>query len=176
MNYSKTKKMCLMAAMVAMVMVAVMCLQIPIPAVGGYVHPGDGIIFITVIILGTKYGIAAGALGACIADIITGYALWGPFSFVIKAVMALVCGKIAEKDSSSKYISPIKIIGIAAGICVSVTGYYLVGAMFVGSFQAALPSIPSDFIQGGIGMAVYCAFSTALMSHKKVLGIKKQKL
>ena len=173
MRKSKTKELCVAAVMAAFVMVVTMCLQIPVPAVGGYVHPGDGIIFLAVIILGTKYGVWAGAIGACLADIVTGYAIWGPFSFIIKGVMALVCGKIAQKDKSAGFVTPVKIFGILAAVFISAAGYYLVGAMFVGSFSAALISIPSDLLQGGIGLAVYLALGSAFLSGQKALGIKK---
>ena len=172
-NY-KTKDLCIAAVMAAVVMIVTMSLQIPIPAVGGYVHPGDGIIFLTVIVLDRKYGIWSGAIGACLADIITGFAVWGPFSFVIKGVMALICGKIAESDKSGAFISPVKIFAVFVGILFSAAGYYAVGAMFVGSFKAALVSIPSDLAQGGIGMAVYLGIAGILMSHRRSLGIKKR--
>ncbi len=170
----KTKELCIAAAMAAVVMVVTMSLQIPIPAVGGYVHLGDGIIFLTVIILGTKYGIWSGAIGACLADIVTGFALWGPFSFIIKGVMALVCGKIAEHDKSRAFISPVKIFAVFVGILISAAGYYLVGAMLTGSFRAALPSIPSDLVQGALGMAVYVVIAGIMMSHRKALSIKRR--
>ena len=169
----KTKELCLAAAMAAVVMIVTMSLQIPIPAVGGYVHPGDGIIFLAVIVFGKKYGVWAGSIGACLADIITGFAIWGPFSFVIKGVMAFVCGKIAEKDKNKAWISPVKIFAVFAGILVSTAGYYAVGAMFLRSFSAAFLSIPSDLIQGAVAMAVYLAISGVLMSNKKALSIKK---
>lgn len=173
MRKSKTKELCLAAVMAALVVVVTMCLQIPVPAVGGYVHPGDGIIFLAVIILGTKYGIWAGAMGACLADILTGYAVWAPFSFIIKGVMAAVCGKIVEGDKSSSFVTPVKIFGILAAVFLSAAGYYPVGAMFVGSFSAALLSIPSDLLQGGIGLAVYLALVSAFSAGQKALGIKK---
>ena len=174
MKRTKTRDLCIAAAMAAVVMVVTMSLQIPIPAVGGYVHLGDGIIFLTVILLGKKYGIWSGAIGACLADLITGFALWSPFSFVIKGVMALVCGKIAETDKSKTYITPLKIFAVFVGILISAGGYYVVGAMLVGSFRAALPSIPSDLIQGVLGMAVYLVIGGIMMSHRKALGIKRR--
>ena len=172
---NRTKELCLMALMTAMVMIAIMCLQIPIPAVNGYVHLGDGIIFISVILLGRKNGALAGALGACLADVITGYVLWAPFSLVIKALMAFVCGKIAEKDKKEKLISPVKLLGIAAAICISAGGYYLVGAMFTGSFASAIYSIPLDLLQGGMGLAIYCALAGIFTPYKKAMGIRKPK-
>ena len=168
MSMSKTKEMCLAAVMAALIMVVTMVVQIPIPAVGGYVHIGDGLIFITAIIFGKKSGAWAGAVGACLADVLTGFAVWAPFSLVIKWIMGYVVGRIAENDKNRHICTRRKLFAIFVGILISAACYYAVGAIFVGSFTAAIVSIPLDLFQGGIGMVLYLIIS-AFFGYKNKL-------
>ena len=54
------------ALMAALVFAGTYYLKIPIPAMGGYIHLGDSMIFLTVCILGKKEGAIAGAIGAAL--------------------------------------------------------------------------------------------------------------
>ena len=74
----KTLRLVLTGLMTAVVTVCVMALPIPIPMTTGYVNLGDGIIFLSVMLLGWKYGAFAGGVGASLADILLGAAAWAP--------------------------------------------------------------------------------------------------
>ena len=54
--------MVMTALMMCLVMIATMFIKVPIPFTQGYVHLGDSMIFLAVLILGKKSGaLAAGA-------------------------------------------------------------------------------------------------------------------
>lgn len=89
--------------MTALVAVVTMVIPIPVPFTGGYIHLGDSMIFLSVIILGYKYGAFASGVGSCIADLLT-YPSWAPFTLVIKGLMALVMGLIIEKCKTVRSI------------------------------------------------------------------------
>ncbi|MBQ7755975.1 MAG: ECF transporter S component, partial [Oscillospiraceae bacterium] len=60
-----------------------------IPSSKGYIHIGDGIIFLASSILPTPYAMGVGIAGAGLADILSGYAVWFPATAVVKGVTAL---------------------------------------------------------------------------------------
>ena len=61
-----------------------------IPNAMGYIHLGDGFVLLAAIILPKKYACFAGGVGAGLADIYGGYAVWAPWTLVIKIVMVLL--------------------------------------------------------------------------------------
>lgn len=84
-----------MAMMAAIVFVGVYLVKIP--TLNGYVHIGDSMIFLSVLILGTKRGAFAGGLGAAISDLLAGYAVYVVPTFIIKFIMAFIMGMFIDK-------------------------------------------------------------------------------
>lgn len=58
----------------ALIFIGTFAFKIPVPF--GYMHLGDCIIILTVLMFGGRKGAIAGALGAGLADIVSGYAVW----------------------------------------------------------------------------------------------------
>ena len=69
----KIRTMVLTALLMALILVLTFATKIPIPASQGYIHLGDCMIFMAVIVLGRKYGTIAAAVGSALADIMGGY-------------------------------------------------------------------------------------------------------
>lgn len=72
----KTNKLVLTALMVCLVLLATYIIKIPSPFTQGYVHLGDTMIFLSVLLLGKKGGAAAAGLGSALADLLGGYAAY----------------------------------------------------------------------------------------------------
>ena len=66
------QKLTLCGVMAALVFVMTYFPKIPVPVTGGYVHLGDGAIFLSVLLLG-PLGIPAAAVGSMLSDLIGGY-------------------------------------------------------------------------------------------------------
>ena len=100
------------AMMTAMVMIATTFFKIPNAM--GYIHLGDGFVLLAAIILPKKYACFAGGVGAGLADIYGGYAVWAPWTLVIKIVMVLIVQLffdfLTKRASNGKHIA--KIAGI----------------------------------------------------------------
>ena len=62
----KTKLIVLNGLMVAIVCLATMIIQIPVPLTEGYVNIGDSIIFISSILFGPITGMISGGVGSCL--------------------------------------------------------------------------------------------------------------
>ena len=86
------------ALFAALACVATMSLHIPTPGTGGYIHPGDAIVVLSGILLGPIYGGLAAGLGSALADLLSGYMVYVPITFVVKAVIAVVCYFVYHKQ------------------------------------------------------------------------------
>ena len=80
--------MCVAAIFTALVFVVTAYLHIPTS--NGYIHVGDGLIYLAACILPWPYAVAVGAGGALLADCLTGFAIWAPGSVIIKSLTALL--------------------------------------------------------------------------------------
>lgn len=99
---NKTRTLTMTGLMTAAVTVATIAIMIPVPNTGGYIHAGDSMVFLSVLVLGWKYGAVAAGLGSALADIISGYAQWAPATLLIKTLMAVLMGLAIEKAMKSK--------------------------------------------------------------------------
>jgi uncharacterized membrane protein len=112
----------------------------------GYVHLGDAMIYIGVLLLGKKQGAAAAALGSSLGDILGGFAFWAPWSFFIKFAMAFTAGAMIEKRS--------KIISMTAGGLVMCAGYLIAERIMYDSWALAAVGLPWNIGQFTVGIAV----------------------
>ena len=102
-----TQKLVMTGLMTAIIAVATMAIAVPVPFTNGYIHLGDSMIFLSVLILGWRYGAFAAGVGSAMADMLLGYVHWMPWTFVIKALMAVIMGFIIEKAAGSNKFTAI---------------------------------------------------------------------
>jgi uncharacterized membrane protein len=76
------------ALMAALTCTATVAVAIPSPT-GGYIHPGDGFVILSGVILGPFFGVLAAGIGSMLADLILGYSAYAPATFIIKGLAAL---------------------------------------------------------------------------------------
>ena len=88
MKKKSTRLLCMAAIFTALVFVVTAYLHIPTN--NGYIHVGDGLIYLAACMLPWPYAVAVGAGGALLADCLTGFAVWAPASVIIKSVTALL--------------------------------------------------------------------------------------
>ena len=98
MQNKHTRFMCIAGVFTALVFVVTAYLHIPTN--NGYIHVGDGLIYLAACILPWPYAMAVGAGGALLADCLTGFAIWAPGSVVIKAATALLFTNKGKKMMS----------------------------------------------------------------------------
>ena len=164
---SKTNKLVLTALMICMITVTTMFFKIPIPFANGYVHLGDAMIFLSVLILGLRNGAIAAATGSALGDVLGGFAVWAPWTLVIKGVMALVMGAfilmLIKKSESRKF--PNVFVIRAAGMFLAgmwmVFGYFIAESVIYG-WQVALLGIPWNIGQFAVGMAIAVPVASSL--------------
>src|SRR5438105_1053846 len=125
----KTKKIVLTGLMIALVCLATIAIQIPVPGTNGYVNIGDTIIFMTSILFGPIPGMIAGGIGSAFADILSGYTHWALFTLIIKGIEGYVVGFIITKLKTSNLNI---ILSTLLGSIVMVFGYFVFGAYLSG--------------------------------------------
>ena len=149
------------ALFTALACIATLVIQIRIIPTGGYINLGDCIVLVAAWVLSPFYGAASAAIGTMLADIISGYPLFAPATFVIKGTMALV-GGIVFRTLTLK-LGKKMLIGCVCSALVAeaimVLGYCGFEWFILGLGLAAVAGMPGNIIQalcGGVAaIAIY---------------------
>ncbi len=147
------KKIVLAALFAAFACVATMSIRIPTPGTGGYIHPGDAVVILSGIILGPHWGLLAAGIGSALADLLGGYFIYVPITFVIKGAVAFAAGLIYQKiGKTAKSRGAAVVLGGIADIVLVAGGYFLCEWPLYGIAAAA--SVPANIIQGISGLVI----------------------
>ncbi len=137
-----------------------------IPTAKGYIHIGDAVIFIAASLLPKPYAMASAAIGASLSDALSGYWIWVPATFVIKALTAL-----AFTSKKPKMLCARNFTALVPALVLCVGGYGLYsGLVIYGSLPAGFIDAPANLFQTAASAAVYIALSATLDKS----GIKKK--
>jgi uncharacterized membrane protein len=163
---SRTTLLVFSAIMMCLITIATMFIRVPIPFTQGYAHLGDAMIFLSVLILGWRYGAVVAGVGSMMADILGGYAVWAPWTLCIKSVMAIIMGvfiaSALKKERSQRFLLFVEVIGMTlAGIWMS-AGYYIAEAFIYGNWATPALAVPWNVGQFTVGMVVAVIVATAL--------------
>lgn len=142
----------------ALVFLGTYTLSFPIP--NGYLNLGDGIILISSILLGPFAAVPA-AVGSMLADLAAGFAIYAPFTFVIKALVALVPAFLLR---GKKLTWQTMILPFAMGELVMVAGYLLTDTILfdLGGFAA----LPFNLLQGVFALIIGIVGSVMVLKSK----------
>lgn len=152
------------ALLAAMTCVATMVLVVPSPT-GGYMNLGDAVVLLGAFLLGPVYGAAAGGIGAALADLLAGYALYVPATLVIKALMGAAAGLLWRAVGHRLPRLGLVLCGIAAETLM-VAGYWLYDGFLMHSLTGAAAGIPSNLVQAVFGIAAGTLLTAALRNTK----------
>ena len=155
MKKNQIRLMCLSGVFATLVFVVTAYLHIP--TYNGYVHVGDGFIFLAACLLPMPYAVFVGAVGAMLADVLTGFAIWAPGSMVIKALVAVLFSSKGKKILTLR--NALMLIPAAV---ISIAGYYFYEVLITGSFIASLSGIPGSTIQAVTSSIVFVAAALAM--------------
>lgn len=155
MKNQRIRLMCFTGIFTALVFVVTAYLHIP--TYNGYVHVGDGLIYIASCLLPWPYAMFVGAGGALLADCLTGYAIWAPGSVIIKGITVLVFSNKGREINTRRNLWALL---PAAVICAG--GYYLYESLITGSFIASLEGIPSSITQSVASSVIFVILGLAI--------------
>ena len=148
--HNKTRKVVLSAMFAALICVATMIIKIQLTP-NGYINLGDGVVMLSGFVLGPLYGFLAAGIGSALADLLSGFVVYIPATFVVKGFMAAV-SVLAAKGLFRAMNNTLAII-FATVICelVMVLGYYIFEG-FIYGFDVALLSMPGNAVQAAAGI------------------------
>ncbi len=158
MRDQRVKQLALGGLLASLVLLATW--QLKVPTAIGYIHLGDGVIFLSAMLMGNYAALIAG-IGSALADLLAGYPIYIVPTFIIKAVMGLLAARLALPG---KHFRNIGIFAVAE--CIMVGGYFLFEILFYG-LGAAAGAVPFNFLQGAAGVALGMVFSLYLPHLKK---------
>jgi len=161
---SSTTLIALAAVMAALVCIATIFIQVPIPATDGFFNIGDAMVMVAALTGGPIVGAFAGGIGSSLADLLGGWYVWVIPTLIIKGIEGFLTGWILRKGE--KNLQNIIFAWIIGGVEM-VFGYFLVQVYMYG-LSAAMVELPFNFVQMAIAGIVGIPLSHAL---KKVIGV-----
>lgn len=158
----KVLNMVYAAVFAAMIFALTRFIQIPVPGGAGYLHFGDAMIYIVASTLGGPWALLASALGATLADLSSGFAVYAPISAIVKVLIALPFVLVNKK--SEKILTPLTIcLTIPSGV-ITVLGYFL-GDLIVNRAYA-VADIPMNIVQAVASAIIFVVISAAFDAAK----------
>ncbi|MBR4242126.1 MAG: ECF transporter S component [Eubacterium sp.] len=123
----KLRKTVFCGVITAMIFVLTMFVKIPIGA--GYIHFADSLMYACTALTGV-WGLIAGAFGEALADAVGGYAVYIPFTIVIKILIALPFAVFSVK--CEKILTVKNILFTLLGAVITVVGYIIADTVVAG--------------------------------------------
>lgn len=143
-----TQQLTITAIFIALTFLATWLIKVQIPffaAKGGLVHLGNVPMFVAAMVYGRKTGAIAGAFGMALFDLMGGWILWAPFTFVVVGLMGYTVGLICEKSKMNPVLTNIIAVGVA--LIIKIVGYYIAEGVIYGNWIAPAASIPGNIVQ-----------------------------
>lgn len=134
-------------------LVCVLTIFVQIPWGKGYINFGDTLIFLAASLLGPVGGMIAGAIGSSLADIFSGFAVYAPFTFVVKGGEGFLCGILYSYVFRKQRPILRRLFSMLIAGAWMVIGYFLTDLMLYGC-EASLFNFVSGPIQAGTSLVV----------------------
>lgn len=139
-------------------------------AKGGLMHVGTVALFVIAIIFGRYKGAIAGGIGMAIFDVLSGWAVWAPFTFIIRLLMGYVVGAFGEIGRKKNIRMPWYLGGMAIGGIWMMIGYYFAEVILYHNWYSPLVnSMPGDLIQNIMGFVIGVPLIIALEKRVKIV-------
>ncbi len=140
----KIKKLAFMGLFSGLLVIATVVLRFPVPTFNLYFNLGESVIYLTALLYGPGPGAVIGGVGSALSDIIGGYPVWAPITFVIKCLEGYIVGALSKRN---------KYVAVALGGLTMMAGYALAAGILYG--MAAVPvELAGDFVQVSAGAAI----------------------
>lgn len=153
----RMKYMAITAILAALITVmTAYIIHIPVSLTGGYIHFGDGLIYIAACLLPKPYAMAAGAIGGGLADLLTA-PMWTLPTIVVKMLIT-----IPFTSKSKNIVNTRNVISTVLAYFISATGYYIAEALVFGYEVAFINSYLGSLVQSAGSAVVFVLFGIAL--------------
>lgn len=134
--------------------------SIPMPGGLGYINLGDAGVLLAGVLLGGGWGALCAGAASAISDILLGWGVYAPATFVIKGAVALVGGLLFHMTKQR-----IRFAFLFVSALIVPLGYFLYETLLYGS-AAAIPNIAFNAMQCLIGAVVAALLGAVLLKTK----------
>ncbi len=152
---SPSKRLAFAAVFAALVCTSTFAIAIPLPH--GYFNLGDVFVLLSAWFCGPLYGAIAAALGSALADVIAGFALYVPATFLIKGVDALiaytVCLFLKKVIKKERLDFLPRLFSGLAGEAFMALGYFTFESILYGTGGAAV-ALAGNALQGACCLTI----------------------
>ncbi|MGP6147113.1 ECF transporter S component [Jeotgalibaca sp. A122] len=146
MKRNNTHQMVMFAMFASLTTVMTLLFRIPIPNAQGYLNIGDAVLLLAALIMGPAAGFWVGAIGSALADMIAGYAMYMPFTFLVKGLEGFFAGVIYKKTGNT-------ILAVFIPALWMATGYFFTDWLLYGT-AAAVAAVLMNILQGIVGAVI----------------------
>ncbi|MFI3173217.1 MAG: ECF transporter S component [Eubacteriales bacterium] len=171
MTKTNVKELTLYALSISLVLLATAFINIRLPIVGngGLIHLGNVPLFVIAILYGKKAGFLAGSMGMALFDLLSGWTLWAPFTFIIVGCMGYTVGLISERNSDNSNTKDF--IAMVIALCIKICGYYCAEVILYGNYLTPIGSIIGNVLQVSVAIAITLPITSQLKRYCKEGGI-----
>lgn len=167
-DLSSARALAAVGIFAALTLLATSVLKIPTPTFG-YIHIGDCFVLLAGLLLGPVCGGLAAGMGSALSDLLAGYVVWVPGTFIIKFLTAAAASLVFRRfhqfheTKTDRKALPFLLSAIC-GELVMTAGYFLYNIIIVSFFSStavsglaaaaavSLAEIPFNLIQGIVGI------------------------
>ena len=164
---SKTKNLVLTALSIAIVFVATSVIRVPLAPDGGLVHLGSVALFALSVVFGKWTGAIAGSAGMAMFNLTTEWAVWAPFTFVIRFVMGYIIGYITHMGGSDGGSMRLNLLAVIVSGLWFLPASYVAGAIILSNWAIPVTHIPGNAIQVALMLVLGVPLANLLNRHKK---------
>ncbi len=100
-------------------------------------------------------------------DLLSEWAMWAPFTFVVRGIMGYIIGKIAWSNGRNGDNMLVNIAGILVSGVWMIIGYYITEGVLYGNWVSPVMSIPGNITQIVVGLVIGVPVAKALKRYIK---------
>lgn len=145
MRDDQVRRLVLSGVLAAIIIVLTVLISIPMPGGHGYINLGDAGVLTAAFVLGGPWGALCGGAASAIADLLLGWGVYAPASFLIKGGMAFLAALLMKRGGGKARLWTL----YPAALLVP-AGYLLFESVLYGT-AAALPNVPLNLVQCLVG-------------------------
>ena len=159
-SYQSVQKLTTAGVLAAAIILLTTLVSIPMPGGLGYINLGDAGVLLAGILLGGGWGALCAGAASAISDILLGWGVYAPATFVIKGAVALVAGLFFATTKKQ-----IRFVFLFIAALLVPLGYLLYETILYGK-AAAMPNVVFNTIQCLVGASAATAIGVVLLKTK----------
>lgn len=154
------KKLTMAGVLAAAIVLLTSVVSIPMPGGFGYINLGDAGVLLAGALLGGGWGALCAGAASALSDVLVGWSIYAPATFLIKGAVALVAGILFNRTSKKLRYGFFYLAALIVPL-----GYFLYETILYGA-ATAIPNIAFNTIQCLVGAGAGHAMTVVLMRSK----------